>query len=266
MNELTIWLRNIRTRAPKAPVLLICDKAITTGGKKSKKVDFSISTLHDHLHIYSYSMAEKDKVRESFLNLVDNFKIDGSKVTEELIPKSYLDLERLLMSISEALRIKTDKLLGKKKRYSLCFSTDSLDSIEYDLERSRQIFEGTVPILTRVQIISLCQEYEIELEDIELESALLFLARVGIILHFDDTRAGLNELFFIDPTWVCRTISDIVLSDEVKDYVEESGFITNEKLIELVLLPRNIPESNYSHIMRMIEVLEIIIEDAQQSK
>ena len=246
--------------------MLICDKTTANGTSNSKKVDFHLSTLYDHLHISSYTMAEKDKVRESFLNLVDNFKIDGVKVTEELIPKSYLDLERLLMSISEALRIKTDQLLGRKKRYSLCFSTDSLDSIEYDLDRSRQIFEGTVPILTRVQISNLCQEYGIELEDIELESALLFLARVGIILHFDDSRAGLNELFFIDPTWVCRTISDIVLSDEVKDFVEESGFITSDKLVELVLKRRNIPESNYSHIMRMIEVLEIIIEDAQQSK
>ena len=244
-------------------MLLICDK---TGSKEATKVKFSLSTLHDHLYINSYSISEKDKVRESFLNLVENFKIDGVKVTEELIPKSYLDLERLLMSISEGLRIESDKIMGKKKKYNLCFSTDSLDSIEYDLERTKEIFEGTIPILTRVQISKLCEEYEIELDDLELESALLFLARVGIVLHFDDTRAGLNELFFIDPTWVCRTISDIVLSNEVKLYVEESGFITNEKLVELVLVPRNIPDSNYSHIMRMVEVLEIIIEDAQQSK
>ena len=95
-------------------------------------------------------------------------------VTEELIPKSYLDLERLLMSISEGLRIESDKIMGKKKKYNLCFSTDSLDSIEYDLERTKEIFEGTIPILTRVQISKLCEEYEIELDDLELESALLF--------------------------------------------------------------------------------------------
>ena len=41
------------------------------------------------------------------------------------------------------------------------------------------------------------QEYSIKLDSLELESALRFLARVGIILHFECTRAGLNELYFI---------------------------------------------------------------------
>ena len=62
--------------------MLICDK---TGSKEATKVKFSLSTLHDHLYINSYSISEKDKVRESFLNLVDNFKIDGVKVKDRKI-------------------------------------------------------------------------------------------------------------------------------------------------------------------------------------
>ena len=40
--------------------------------------------------------------------------------------------------------------------------------------------------------------------------------------------AGLDELYFIDPAWACRTISEIVLSSKVKNHIEESGFITSE--------------------------------------
>ena len=78
----------------------------------------------------------------------------------------------------------------------------------------------------------------------ELELALKFLAKVGILLHFEDSRAGLNELYFIDPAWVCRTISDLIGSTRVRNHLEESGFITAEKLIDLILKPRNIPLSN----------------------
>ena len=62
----------------------------------------------------------------------------------------------------------------------------------------------------------------------ELDLALRFLTQVGIILHFECEIAGLDELYFIDPAWACRTISEIVLSSKVKNHIEESGFITSE--------------------------------------
>lgn len=68
----------------------------------------------------------------------------------------------------------------------------------------------------------------IELDSSELDLALRFLTQVGIILHFECEIAGLDELYFIDPAWACRTISEIVLSSKVKNHIEESGFITSE--------------------------------------
>ena len=124
----------------------------------------------------------------------------------------------------------------------------------------------------------------------ELDLALRILTQVGIILHFECEIAGLDELYFIDPAWACRTISEIVLSSKVKNHIEESGFITSEdrfqnltvksdlviglkrgrqsenhskRLIELVLRPLGIPQSNLQHILRMVEILEMIIQDSQ---
>ena len=124
----------------------------------------------------------------------------------------------------------------------------------------------------------------------ELDLALRFLTQVGIILHFECEIAGLDELYFIDPAWACRTISEIVLSSKVKNHIEESGFITSEdrfkigptksgtligsqrgrqfenhskRLIELVLRPLGIPQQNLQHILRMVEILEMIIQDSQ---
>ena len=68
----------------------------------------------------------------------------------------------------------------------------------------------------------------IELDSSELDLALRFLTQVGIILHFECEIAGLDELYFIDPAWACRTISEIVLSSKVKNHIEEAGFITSE--------------------------------------
>ena len=119
----------------------------------------------------------------------------------------------------------------------------------------------------------------------ELDLALRFLTQVGIILHFECEIAGLDELYFIDPAWACRTISEIVLSSKVKNHIEEAGFITSEagfqiqrddwlrdgrlfenhskRLIDLVLRPLGIPQSNLQHILRMVEILEMIIQDSQ---
>ena len=72
----------------------------------------------------------------------------------------------------------------------------------------------------------------IELDSSELDLALRILTQVGIILHFECEIASLDELYFIDPAWACRTISEIVLSSKVKNHIEESGFITSEVRFE----------------------------------
>jgi len=262
--EMKTWRRNIQTRAPKAPIIFIYDHTANVEASLNISETSIFNNLHEHISIESDSTAEKDRIRKSFFNLIDNFVIDGVQVTKELIPKSYLDLERLIISMSGALAMrgkKSGKVRSRHRIASICFSSmDSLNSIE---KLELNLSDREIPVLTRLEIVDLCSQHGIELDRQELELALRFLAKVGILLHFEDSRAGLNELFFIDPAWVCRTVSDMLESTKVRNQLEESGFITAERLTELVLKPRNIPASNCRHIIQMIEVLEIIIEDSQ---
>ena len=42
------------------------------------------------------------------------------------------------------------------------------------------------------------------------------------------------KLYFIDPAWVCRIISGLLHSENIRCYFEESNFITTQMLAELV--------------------------------
>ena len=154
------------------------------------------------------------------------------------------------------------------------FSSESLNSLEYEFEKNEKFTDMEIPVLKHSEIRDLCVYYghvwisicsltpsfnrathyphhsphhlhyctrllkfakRIELDSSELDLALRFLTQVGIILHFECEIAGLDELYFIDPAWACRTISEIVLSSKVKNHIEEAGFITSEAGFQILL-------------------------------
>ena len=45
---------------------------------------------------------------------------------------------------------------------------------------------------------------------ISLFTVIKFLTETGTILHFNDQLKGLNNLYFLDPTWLCDVISKVL--------------------------------------------------------
>ena len=82
-----------------------------------------------------------------------------------------------------------------------------------------------MPIFERTKLDEICKEHGIDLKFDELDSALRFLTRSGIILNYEDSKSGLQDLYFLDPAWVCRTVSSVVAIPEIQSRLAESGFI-----------------------------------------
>ena len=66
--------------------------------------------------------------------------------------------------------------------------------------------------------------YKMKLTDIqddeELKTATLFLTDVGSLLHYNDRRHNLHELYFVDPRWLCDMMVTIVTVKERNSFVK----------------------------------------------
>ena len=47
-------------------------------------------------------------------------------------------------------------------------------------------------------------------DDRELHTAVKYLHEIGVLLHYDDRRCNLDDLYFIDPAWLCDFVSTLV--------------------------------------------------------
>jgi len=57
-------------------------------------------------------------------------------------------------------------------------------------------------------------------DDDELRTVTHFLHEVGSLLHYDDRRNNLDDLYFVDPQWLCKLMSTIVTVEQKNPYLK----------------------------------------------
>ena len=67
--------------------------------------------------------------------------------------------------------------------------------------------------------------------------AAKFLHDHGVLLHYNDYLRGLNNLYFIDPSWLCDVIALIVTVREKNPFVRD-GFIKSADIMHVLKNPR----------------------------
>ena len=66
--------------------------------------------------------------------------------------------------------------------------------------------------------------------DEEIKTVTLFLHEVGSLLHYDDRKDNLDDLYFVDPRWLCDLMSTVVTIHEKNPYI-------NNGIIQRTALP-----------------------------
>ena len=56
-----------------------------------------------------------------------------------------------------------------------------------------------------------------------LLQAVNFLHECGVLLHYDDVKSKLSQLFFLDPEWLCSLMAQIITVTEVNPLVDRQG-------------------------------------------
>ena len=189
--ELKPWLDNISLRAPQSCVLIVGTHLDEVEDAERPKIDRLLNMVGELARQYPKLQIREvlavglmnrleniGKLREAIYNCATKYKGKGNvPVMGQEIPGDYHRLIKEIESIQHGLCQGDGKVVMRFKEFK--------------------------ELVQRLQLPDISS-------DDELQTATLFLNEVGTILHYDDCSHNLNELYFIDPRWLCDMMYKVV--------------------------------------------------------
>ncbi|PAA77610.1 hypothetical protein BOX15_Mlig015348g2 [Macrostomum lignano] len=245
LRRLKPWLVNIKAQAPACPVICVGTHADTlpSSGPNRDTIIANIRTRIETMirrpgfpEIVEYvevnairDNASVERLRTVIQSALEAFKVKGHHVMGQMVPESYVKLETLVM------------------------------------ERARNTGQD-LPVLQWYQLRKMATDAGLNMNDEKLSQAVRFLHESGVLLHFDDSTYRLNNLYFIDPQWLCRMMAQIVTVKEINGFIR-SGVMRQSDL-GLLFTGKRIteedrhfifPVSQIPQYLRILEKFEIVL-------
>ena len=239
VTDLKPWFNIIYKRARKSIVIVVATflDQVTEEDRQSGKIDDLLSKVNElikqfHcLHVTNVAIVglqgrleNVQKLKNYIYNAASEYRRNGRY--PELfemgarIPSSYHDLYVNLTSIHRMVKD------GKHK-----------------------------PIMHAVEFKKMARNFDFDLQDdMELCRATRFLHEVGALLHFDDDVYNLNDLYFVDPSWLCDLIITIVSVNKTNTL----GIVRN-KNISVLLKDHNFPTIYIQQYFALLGKFEIVL-------
>ena len=201
--DLKPWLNNISVQAPDSCVIVVVtflDK-MSEEDRQSGKIDNllwkvqELTAQYQRLVVTNITvvglqgkMENVQKLKDYIYNAASEYKIKNQYVMGAKIPSSYHALDAKLATIHRKVK-----------------------DGEHETIMHAAEFEKMVTDLNLVDIQ----------DDEELHTATHFLHEVGTLLHYDDRKHNLDDLYFVDPRWLCDLMSTVVTVKQRNPYVKQ---------------------------------------------
>ncbi|XP_065659175.1 leucine-rich repeat serine/threonine-protein kinase 2 isoform X5 [Hydra vulgaris] len=155
-------------------------------------------SLNTKFHSYSKDIAKlKTEIYDLARNMTYDGGKDGEKIMGKMFPQSYTKLEE-----------KINEIKNQKER------------------------KCEVPIISREEFVSTGKSLKCDndaFQDDDFELATEFLMNTGAILHFNGANECLRGIIFINPSWVCKLMSEFITVDAVHTFVK-NGILEQNKI------------------------------------
>ena len=237
--DLKPWLNNISVRAPDSCVIVVgtfLDK-VSEEDRQSGKIDDllrevqKLTAQYRRLVVTNITvvglqgkMENVQKLKEYIYNAASEYKIKNQYVMGAKIPSSYHALDAKLATIHRKVK-----------------------DGEHEPIMHAAEFEKMVRDLNLVDIQ----------DDEELRTATHFLHEVGALLHYDDRKHNLDDLYFVDPRWLCDLMSTVVTVKQRNPYVKQG--ILRSKNISLLFKDRRFPTKYFQQYLTLLSRFEIAL-------
>ncbi|XP_067420530.1 leucine-rich repeat serine/threonine-protein kinase 2 [Emydura macquarii macquarii] len=227
------WLFNIKARASSSPVILVGTHLDISGEKQRKacvsKITRELLNKRGFPAIQDYHFVnateESDamiKLRKTIIKESLNFKIRDQPVVGQLIPDSYLELEKRILF-------------------------------------ERENVPTEFPVIDQKRLIELVQESQLQLDENELPHAVHFLNESGVLLHFQDPALQLRDLYFVDPKWLCKIMAQILMV-KVEGFPKyPKGIIKRSDVEKFLLNKSRFPKIYISQYFKLLEKFQIAL-------
>jgi len=86
---------------------------------------------------------------------------------------------------------------------------------------------------------------QIAFRDDELNQATQFLHDNGILLHYHDV--ALNDLYFLDPQWLCDMLAHVISIKEINRYVKHGILVTHNNILGKTTTHTHTNKHTYTH-------------------
>ena len=114
------------------------------------------------------------------------------------------------------------------------------------------------PIMHAAQFKKMIQDLhlvDIQGDDDELHAVTCFLHEIGSLLHHDDRKHNLDDLYFVDPCWLCNFMFTIVTEKVQKAYVKRG--ILRSKNMRLLFKDKRFPFKYFLQYLALLSRFEI---------
>ena len=157
------------------------------------------------------------------------------------------NLKRIIYEEAESYTIKGEKVMGRQIPASYHALDSRLAQIRKDVVQNKRS-----PIINAPEF----REMILKLSDInsdnEVKAVTLFLHEVGSLLHYDDRRNNLDDLYFVDPRWLCDMMSTVVT-------IEGRNVILTQAELSLLYRSKQFPSEFLDQYLVLLDRFEIAL-------